>query len=76
MADFLLFVDDERAQKSSPSQLTAAGGLGTLMSSYTGDSSDEEGGIKESEGSALNHHSVGVQAMSHILREASAWPSG
>ena len=49
--DLQLFIDnDEHAEKSSPSKLSAAGGLGSLMSSYVVDSSEEEGEIKSGEG--------------------------
>ena len=47
----LTFADDEdNVEKSAPSKISAAGGLGSLMSSYVVDSSDDEGETKNTEG--------------------------
>ena len=46
----ILTDEDDNGEKSAPSKLSAAGGLGSLMSSYVVDSSDNEGETKDTEG--------------------------
>ena len=42
-----LLSKDEETEDAPPSEMSAAGGLGTLMASYGADSDEEEGDIME-----------------------------